>query len=405
MMTTLLHSSSKTKALVSQKFQIDHHYPVYFTESLFDNEAPGLWGILNDCGILPGSKLLFVIDDNVSAAHPDLIPLIEKKNGSHSYQLAGKSLVIPGGEIAKSDFSFVHKILEAVNQYGIDRHSYIICIGGGALLDATGFAAAIGHRGIRHVRIPTTVLSQNDSGVGVKNGINYFGKKNFIGTFSPPFAVINDASLLKTLSDRHFRCGIAEAIKVGLIKDGAFFNFIEQHHTALNRREDETVKQLIYRCAQIHLDHIGGADPFERGNSRPLDYGHWSAHKLEQLSNYRIFHGEAVIMGMCLDAAYAFLKGIFSMDELMRLVGLSKNLGFDIYAPEMEILDADSKNQMIRGLKEFREHLGGELTITLLEKIGKGIEVHEIDDETMVRAVTILREMNRNRRILSAHAG
>ncbi|HET6990567.1 MAG TPA: 3-dehydroquinate synthase, partial [Bacteroidia bacterium] len=243
------------------------------------------------------------------------------------------------------------------------------------------------------IRIPTTVLSQNDSGVGVKNGINYFGKKNFIGTFAPPFAVINDFNFLKTLSDRDFRCGIAEAVKVGLVKDASFFNYIEKNADALNQREHDVSKQLIYRCAEIHLKHISGGDPFEKGNSRPLDYGHWSAHKIEQLSKYQIRHGEAVIMGMCLDAVYANLSGLLSKEELSRLIQLSKKTGFQIFCPEMELKDSNG-NILINGLQEFREHLGGELTIMLLEKIGKGIEVHEVDNAMMLKAISVLKELN-----------
>jgi 3-dehydroquinate synthase len=205
--------------------------------------------------------------------------------------------------------------------------------------------------------------------------------------------VINDFSFLETLSDRDFRCGIAEAVKVGLIKDVSFFNYIEKNVEALNRREHDVSKQLIYRCAEIHLKHISGGDPFEKGNSRPLDYGHWSAHKIEQLSNYKIHHGEAVIMGMCLDAVYANLSGLLSDKELSRLIQVSKKAGFEIFSAEMEIKN-NSGNLLISGLQEFREHLGGELTIMLLDKIGKGIEVHEIDNERMLKAIAVLKGMN-----------
>lgn len=380
--------------LIQQNFKINYSYPVYFIETLFDLGEKNFSSVLEECRIQQGSKFLFVIDNNVVALNTALIRDIELFFKSGKYQLAGPPLIITGGEGAKNDFATVHKILEIINQYGIDRHSYIVGIGGGAVLDTTGFAAAVSHRGIRHIRIPSTVLSQNDSGVGVKNGINYFGKKNFIGTFAPPFAVINNFSLLKTLSDRDFRCGIAEAIKVGLVKDNSFFEFIEEHASEYNQRNHEITMQLVYRCAKIHLQHIASGDPFEQGNSRPLDYGHWSAHKLEQLSNYQIRHGEAVVIGMCLDAVYAHLTGLFNEKEMMRLIHLSKKLGFKIYTPEMELTDQHSKNIMIAGLEEFREHLGGELTIMLLQKIGKGIEVHEMNDELVLKAVSLLKEMN-----------
>ncbi len=377
---------------IQEKFKIVYNYSVYFIENLFDRGQNYFSYILDECGIQHNSKFLFFIDSNVAVLHPDLIKDIKFFFNSGNYKLADTPLIISGGEVVKNDFANVHSILEAIDKYGIDRHSYIVAIGGGAVLDAVGFAAAIGHRGIRHIRIPSTVLSQNDSGVGVKNGINYFGKKNFIGTFAPPFIVINDFNLLHTLSARDFRSGFAEAIKIGLIKDDSFFDFIEEHASELIDRDSEIIKQLIRRCAEIHLQHIAGGDPFEQGNSRPLDYGHWSAHKLEQLSNYRILHGEAVIMGMCLDAVYANLKGLLHEKEMMRLIHLSKKLEFKVYAPEMEVNNNKVKSGLLEGLQEFREHLGGQLTIMLLEKIGKGIEVHEMDEEFIMKAVSILKE-------------
>jgi 3-dehydroquinate synthase len=295
-------------------------------------------------------------------------------------------LIVPGGEKAKNNTAVVQQILDAVNEYGIDRHSYLIAIGGGAVLDAAGFAAAIAHRGIRHIRFPTTVLSQNDSGVGVKNGINAYGKKNFLGTFAPPFAVVNDFQFLTTLDDRDWRSGIAEAIKVALIKDAHFFQQIRENAEKLNAREMPPMQQLIHRCAEMHLDHIGSGDPFEMGSSRPLDFGHWTAHKLEQLTNYELRHGEAVAIGMALDVTYAHLAGMLTEDELNQIILLIRQLGFPLYVPELAATSGKSY-KILEGLNEFREHLGGQLTIMLLKAIGKGVEVHEMDEKLILAAI------------------
>src|SRR5204862_2038620 len=127
--------------------------------------------------------------------------------------------IVPGGERAKQSPALIAALHADLQRLGIDRQSFVVAIGGGALLDAVGYAAATAHRGVRLIRVPTTVLAQADSGVGVKNGINAFGKKNFLGTFAPPAAVINDSTFLVTLSDREWRSGLAEAIKVALLKD------------------------------------------------------------------------------------------------------------------------------------------------------------------------------------------
>jgi 3-dehydroquinate synthase len=247
-----------------------------------------------------------------------------------------------------------------------------------------GFAAAISHRGIRLIRIPTTVLSQNDSAVGVKNSINAFGKKNYLGTFTPPFAVLNDFTFLESLEDRDWASGISEAIKVALIKDLEFFEWLEKAAPALASREMEPMKEHIIRSAQHHLDHIAGADPFEFGSSRPLDFGHWAAHKLEKLSDFRIRHGEAVAIGIALDSAYSFLQGRIEEADLLRIFKVFHTLGLSLYAPELQ------EDALLQGLKEFQEHLGGTLTIMLLEKLGKGVEVHEMDSNLIVKALHLL---------------
>jgi 3-dehydroquinate synthase len=256
-----------------------------------------------------------------------------------------------------------------------------------------GLAAATAHRGVRHVRIPTTTLSQADSGVGVKNGINAFGKKNFVGTFAPPHAVINDALWLDGLSDRDKRGGYAEAVKVALIRDAVFFDTLEHQAGALARFDLSAMESLIHRCAALHMDHIAqGGDPFEFGSARPLDFGHWAAHKLEQLSAYALRHGEAVAIGICLDVIYSGLIGLMPQDEVERVLSLIESLGFEIYSNELHYTSTDGSYTVLGGLEEFREHLGGELTITLLEGIGQGVEVHEINLPKMTQAMHCLRD-------------
>lgn len=369
--------------ILEQTFSVPFRYPVCFTEDLFDPQNSILADVLRGERI---PKVLFVIDSGVADTHPDLINQIKSYSSSFRevFSLAAEPMIAIGGEACKNDETLYQKIVEATHLYGIDRHSYIAVIGGGAVLDMVGFAAAISHRGIRLIRIPTTVLSQNDSAVGVKNSINAFGKKNFLGTFTPPNAVLNDFNFLKTLDDRDWRAGISEAIKVALIKDLSFFEWLEANAEALARREMEPMKTHIIRSAQMHMDHISGKDPFEFGSSRPLDFGHWAAHKLEKLSDFRIRHGEAVAIGIGLDSTYSFLQGKISEADLNRIIRLMKTLGFELFAKELQ------GENLIQGLKEFQEHLGGQLTITLLEKLGKGVEVHEMDENLIYRAVTLL---------------
>ena len=302
--------------------------------------------------------------------------------------LVDEILVMPGGEIVKNNTQYLDQTLLAINKYGIDRHSFVAAIGGGAFLDMVGYASTIAHRGVKHIRIPTTVLSQNDSGVGVKNGVNFLGKKNFLGTFSPPVAVFNDFTFLNSLSERDWRSGISEAVKVALIKDLPFFEWLETNALSMAKREMEVMQEQIFRSAALHTNHISSGDPFEMGSARPLDFGHWAAHKLEYLTNFEIRHGEAVAIGIALDSIYSQLLGLISQEEVNRIINLLKNLGFTLYH---EKLGENDKLNLWDGLNEFREHLGGQLTITILEKLGKGREIHEVDFELMKQAVDELK--------------
>ncbi len=260
------------------------------------------------------------------------------------------------------------------------------------MLDAAGYAAATAHRGVRLIRVPTTVLAQDDSAVGVKNGINAFGKKNFIGSFSPPHAVLNDFELLLTLADRDWRAGISEAVKVALLKDAAYFAWIEHHARDLRERSIDAMARLVHRSAELHLNHIAtSGDPFELGSSRPLDFGHWAAHKLEQLSHHELRHGEAVAVGIALDSTYSYLSGSLSHADWRRIIEVFEAVGLPIWHADMATPGSGGRPAVLAGLEEFREHLGGKLTVMLLERIGSGFEVHELDEAVLLEASDLLR--------------
>jgi 3-dehydroquinate synthase len=367
------------------RFSVDYGYAVHFTRDFLHPDNPTL------ALAVPAARqhvVLPVLDGGMLAHHPALPERLDAYARAHSerLRLAGPPIVLPGGELVKEDTCHVETVLAAVSERAVDRHSYVLAIGGGALLDAAGFAAAVAHRGIRLIRAPTTVLAQNDAGIGVKNGLNAYGKKNFQGTFAPPWTVIDDELFLVTLCDRDWRAGTSEAVKVAVLQDGDFFAELEELAPALAERDLGAMSTLIRRCTKLHLAHIAGAgDPFEMGSARPLDFGHWSAHKLERLSGLRLRHGEAVAIGIALDTTYAHLAGMLGAAEWTRVLALLAALGLPLHAPELE------HPRLLDGLVEFREHLGGQLTVALVEGIGACLEVHDIDRPLMRRAIRQLR--------------
>lgn len=381
---------------IDRPFNVTFSYPLHFTQGVLDETNRCLREVIsNKADYLP-AKVAFVVDHGLLEGHPDLRERIGRYCRAHDdvLRLMAPVLELPGGERVKNEWRYVLEVLRTMQEALLCRHSYLIAIGGGALLDVAGFAAAMAHRGVRLIRVPTTVLSQDDSAVGVKNGINAFEKKNYLGTFAAPFAVINDSRFLPTLSDRDWRSGISEAMKVALIRDAAFFDFIEANAQALHDRDLPVMEQLVRRSAELHYDHITtNGDPYELGSSRPLDYGHWAAHKLEQVTDYRLRHGEAVAIGIALDTTYAHLMGFLPERDWRRVLKTLAVLGLPIYTPELsQYLDGDSDaRNVLRGLIEFQEHLGGTLTIMLLSAIGRAFDVHEMRRDVLLRAIDVLR--------------
>jgi len=385
------------RELVDVRFE----YDVSFTDGVFNRENPLLCSTLLSKGEARRHRAFAVVDRGVADAWPGLAGAIEGYFEAHAadLELIAAPLVVEGGEAAKNDEETFRNILQCVHELRIDRHSYVLGIGGGAVLDVVGYAAAVAHRGLRLVRFPTTVLAQADSGVGVKNGINAFGKKNFLGSFAPPFGVLCDVDFLKTLPVRERIAGMSEAVKVALVRDGAFFGWLREHGAALGRGESSAVVELVRRSAELHLRHIAtSGDPFEMGSARPLDFGHWAAHKLESLTSHRLRHGEAVAIGMAIDSLYSAHAGLTSPELADVVLELLERIGFRLWDDALELRGSDGRLAVLEGLAEFREHLGGELTVTMLRNAGEGVEVHEVSEAGVLASLDVLRTRAQLRR-------
>lgn len=376
-----------------QQISVPFDYPVYFTTDVLAADSDDLLDAVTRKEPERRHRLVVVIDEGVARAWPDLAERFAAYVTRHAgrLSLAAAPIVVPGGERVKNDHADLAALQARLHALAIDRQSLVVIVGGGAVLDMVGYAAATVHRGVRVVRIPTTVLAQNDSGVSVKNGVNAFDSKNFLGTFAPPFAVLNDRRFLTTLPLRDTVAGMAEAVKVALVRDAEFFGWLEANAATLATGDLEVVGSLIERSARLHLAHIAGSgDPFELGSARPLDFGHWAAHKLEIVTEHRLRHGEAVAVGMAVDAAYAAEIGMLAVESRDRIVALLTRLGLPTYDVALRLCGPDERPRILEGLAEFREHLGGELTVTLLTELGRGVEVHEMRDAVILQAIDFL---------------
>jgi len=380
---------------LSQRFSVAYAFDVHFTRDVFAPDNDCLAKAMRASDSTRAARALVYIDAGVLLAMPDLPRRIHSwfaLHEGHGVELAASPEPVSGGELAKGDLAILDQVGTAITQHRLCRHSYVIIIGGGAVLDAIGCAASLIHRGIRQIRLPTTTLAQCDAGLGVKNGLNRFGAKNFYGTFTPPRAIINDARFLENLDERSWRAGIAEAVKVAIIKDRDFMAALSREATALAARDLPAMERLIRRCAELHLEHITqGGDPFEQGSSRPLDFGHWSAHRIEILTSHRLLHGEAVAIGVAIDVLYAVEIGRLTRADADLVLTTLSQCGFALWDVVLDLKDAEGQRSVYSGLEQFREHLGGELTLAMPDGLGRRKDIVAFDHALCERAMATLK--------------
>ena len=372
------------------KITLEYEHKIRFTRDVFSEGNRMLARLLQTNG---HAKVLVFLEEAVAAEFPHLEHQIHEYFESTPGLELKRVQLAPGAEECKRDESVLHGVWDAVNEEKIDRHSYVFAIGGGAFLDVVGFGAATAHRGIRLVRFPTTTLSQDDSGVGVKNGINAFGKKNWLGSFTVPYAVVNDFAFLHSQPEVIRRDGLVEAVKVALVRDRTFFEWLEDNASLLRRLKPHALEEAVERSAILHAEHIAfGGDPYELGSSRPLDFGHWAAHKLEQLTGFELSHAQAVSVGIALDSIYSWKTGRLDGDSAQRILKLLAELKLPLYHAGLELKDDAGELLVFAGLEEFREHLGGKLTVLLLKDLGTGEDVHFMDTCLLQHCIKLMKD-------------
>ncbi len=295
-------------------------------------------------------------------------------------------IAISGGDQTKNMIELTN-IIEETLSYEIDRECLIIAFGGGVIGDIAGFAASILLRGIKFINVPTTLLSQVDSSVGGKTGVNSKLGKNLIGSFHQPVAVIADINILKSLPDREFRAGFAEVIKYGLIKDKSFFNWLELEFENIFNYDDLQLQKVITKCCQIKADIIQD-DEKEYGNRALLNLGHTFAHAIESFGNYdgKVIHGEAVAIGICMAFKFSSKYSFCSSPDTERVINIFKKLKLPTSLRDIPDLSITTLT-MVEKFKYDKKTRNNKLTFILNHQIGEAFIKHDVNINELIEFI------------------
>jgi len=341
----------------------ERSYPIYIGENLISNYDLIGQHILS-------KKIAIITNDNVAAIY--LNPLLESLS-SHKEII---SIVLPDGESYKNQDS-LYDIHTQLLKNKADRSITLIALGGGVIGDITGFAAATYMRGVNFIQIPTTLLSQVDSSVGGKTGINHPLGKNMIGAFYQPKCVISDVNVLKTLPSRELSAGLAEVIKYGLIRDLNFFEWLEDNINSLKEMKAEFLIEAIQRSCENKASVVE-ADEFESGIRAILNLGHTFGHAIEVAQGYgNWLHGEAVGAGMVMAAKLSKSMGWLSDKDLDRITYLIKNAGLPTNPPK---ISAEKYLELMMLDKKTKD---GQINLVLQKSIGEAVLTNTYDDKKL----------------------
>lgn len=351
-------------------------YDIVIGTNLISNPAPYLKNYIEK------RKIIIIHDDYFSPT--------QKKN-SYFYKFLESIkencnnvhlISIPGGDKTKN-INHLNEIIETTLSFEIDRDSIIIAFGGGVVGDIAGFVSSIVLRGINYIQVPTTLLSQVDSSIGGKTGINSKMGKNLIGAFHQPLAVISDINILNSLPKREFYAGLAEIVKYGLIKDIAFFEWLEKEYEGILYYHPSKIQTIITKSCQIKAE-IVKEDEKEKGQRALLNLGHTFAHAIEYFGNHdgKIIHGEAVSIGICLALRLSNFLGFCCQDDVQRVENLFEKFHLPTSLVNFKNLSLSSK-KMIERFRFDKKSKQNQLTFILNKGIGKSfihnnINIHDL---------------------------
>jgi 3-dehydroquinate synthase len=345
----------------------ERSYPIYIGDKLL-----GQSDLLQKH--IPGNSALIVSNETVA-------PLYLGKVSAMLSGIRHQSVILPDGEQYKN-LDVLNRIYDACLSNRLDRNTTIIALGGGVVGDMAGFAAASYQRGVNLVQIPTTLLSQVDSSVGGKTGVNHALGKNMIGAFYQPRAVIADTGTLNTLPDRELSAGLAEIIKYGLIRDPAFFNWLDANLDALLRRDPQALAYAIEVSCQVKADVVA-ADERESGQRALLNLGHTFGHAIENAMGYgNWLHGEAVGAGMCMAARMSQTVGWLDAAQTDAVIRQIKHARLPVNAPDEVTIDT-----FLELMSVDKKVLDGVLRLVLLKNIGEAVVTDNYTTDQLKTAI------------------
>ncbi|MCL1126417.1 3-dehydroquinate synthase family protein [Shewanella surugensis] len=370
---------------------IHEQCPIIFTQDLWamkdTHKSPLLMLLNNQKKQQETLTICCIIDENVSKQQSNLRLRIQHFfNACQHVNLISPPIIISEKEQEKQS-TIIKKLYPLFSQNALNKHSQIIAIGGGSLFDAVSFTVNTCYQGLPFIRVPSTVLSASDTSIKDQSNINIFSNGSPLSNVSRPLAVFNDFSLLNrsTTQDKH--AGLVLIIKIAILKDAQFFNWLEVNANALFHCCPKENQYAIQRCAQLALQHTTSTAHFhEQEIISPLEYGHWSAYKLKKLSQDPLNDAQALAIGICLDAYYSTRIGLLHQDYSIRIVKLFNRVGFSLWHNAL-FDNTRGELTLLKGLDEFRLKFGPTLHIPLLTSIGYSKTIHNIDHDVMKEAV------------------
>ena len=346
----------------------ERSYPIYIGPGLL--QQPELW-----LQHIHSTQVMVVTNDTIAPLY--LQPLLDQLDGK---QVA--TVILPDGEQFKN-LDTLNQIFTGLLEERHNRTTTLIALGGGVVGDMTGFAAACYQRGVEFIQVPTTLLSQVDSSVGGKTGVNHPLGKNMIGAFHQPRCVIIDTDTLNTLPDNELAAGLAEVIKYGLILDADFLTWLEANLAALQQRDPKTLSEAIFRCCQIKADVVA-EDEKEAGKRALLNLGHTFGHAIEAQAGYgNWLHGEAVAAGTVMAADLSQRLGWLKAEDVERVTALFKRARLPL-APPAKM----QPNEFLSLMAVDKKVLDGQLRLVLLRELGDAVVTADFSAESLQQTLT-----------------